>query len=354
MPYCKRCGELCRTEKCHKCGSVIAATSSSTPLVDRWQSRYMGDVLDKKPALSSPLLTPQRRRPTVSGLWESTAKKVAPSPQPSCPGCQKELNGKTVRLPQSQQAYHWACLKCEKCKEPFEETSFHTDDERRIYHPKCAPELRRIQCGRCSQTIRDAYLIIRQRPLHSRCFRCTECQKVLQPSSMYAEHTTLPYCQPCSRQQAQKNSSEPEENFKIVPQFHPPPPHYAKEHEPKSLHKEPALPQQLPQAQPQSVHASSLMSRRGRPLPSFGQSKTCPGCCQRIASVHEERPGPRATRWHLKCLKCTGCSKALDSAATVHDGTGGALDPWCANCLLRNRKKGGDTTINKRVGTFAV
>lgn len=84
-----------------------------------------------------------------------------------------------------------------------------------------------------------------------------------------------------------------------------------------------------------SIKASTLMSSRGRPLPRFGVVRDCPGCSQRIVSVHEEIPGPKAARWHKKCLACDGCSKILDSGATVaEDSETGNLRPWCTTCLV--------------------
>lgn len=84
-----------------------------------------------------------------------------------------------------------------------------------------------------------------------------------------------------------------------------------------------------------SIRPSSLMSSRGRPLPRFGVVRDCPGCSQRIVSVHEEIPGPKAARWHKKCLACDGCSKILDSGATVaEDLETGNLRPWCTTCLV--------------------
>lgn len=86
-----------------------------------------------------------------------------------------------------------------------------------------------------------------------------------------------------------------------------------------------------------SIKPSSLMSSRGRPLPRFGVVRDCPGCNQRIVSVHEEIPGPKAARWHKKCLACDGCSKILDSGATVaEDADTGNLKPWCTTCLVRD------------------
>lgn len=90
----------------------------------------------------------------------------------------------------------------------------------------------------------------------------------------------------------------------------------------------------------EAIKPSSLMSSRGRrPLPRFGVLRDCAGCNQRIYSVHEEIPGPKASKWHKKCLVCTGCNKTLDSGATVHEQEEtNTLNPWCTTCLLSKKK----------------
>jgi hypothetical protein len=88
------------------------------------------------------------------------------------------------------------------------------------------------------------------------------------------------------------------------------------------------------------VKPSLLMSSRGRPLPRFGVVRDCPRCNERITSVHDEIPGPKASRWHKKCLVCTGCTKTLDSGTTVkEDKTTGKLYPWCTTCLVSLYKR---------------
>lgn len=51
-----------------------------------------------------------------------------------CSECNEKLTGKTVRIPNSQLKYHWACLKCKGCNSPFEDTSFFIDSTRNVYH----------------------------------------------------------------------------------------------------------------------------------------------------------------------------------------------------------------------------
>ena len=77
------------------------------------------------------------------------------------------------------------------------------------------------------------------------------------------------------------------------------------------------------------------MSSRGKPLPRFGIIRDCPGCNLRINSFQDEIPGPKAARWHKKCLVCQGCSKGLDSGATVIEvPSTKCLEPWCTTCLV--------------------
>ncbi|KAI8336570.1 hypothetical protein BC941DRAFT_427467 [Chlamydoabsidia padenii] len=42
----------------------------------------------------------------------------------------------------------------------------------------------------------------------------------------------------------------------------------------------------------------------------------------------DESPGPRASRWHKKCLKCIGCNKQMDSAARVFE----QHNKWLVRC----------------------
>ncbi|CDS12276.1 hypothetical protein LRAMOSA04471 [Lichtheimia ramosa] len=285
----------------------------------------------------------------------SLKKPMEPVPEPSlsqkskkkssgpCAACNQPLSGKTVRLPESTTRYHWACLKCAQCQEPFKDTSFYTDSARQIYHPKCytAAMTETQACVRCSADIKEAYLIIHQARMHPKA-------------------SAAAYCQPC----AKKTDKIPDNaETRIVPQLHPPPPPQVNNNPLSptltqsmeslstlaSSHSNgsstPTSPsssqqQQQPIQQQQQVMPSSLMSRRAKPLPKFGMRKVCAGCNQTIASVHDEKPGPRATRWHKKCLCCQGCAKVLDSAAVVHDNpSSGGLDPWCRLCLLANNNK---------------
>lgn len=85
-----------------------------------------------------------------------------------------------------------------------------------------------------------------------------------------------------------------------------------------------------------TVKSSLLMSSRRRPLPSFETTRECPKCGKRITSISEETLGPKASKWHKKCLVCEGCNKMLDSSAAVIENkiTKNILYPLCTTCVV--------------------
>ncbi|KAI9020704.1 hypothetical protein CLU79DRAFT_888176 [Phycomyces nitens] len=380
MTFCNRCGELNCSGKCTRSALFDQKVSAQKPSVDRWQSRYLGSIVGldnlksppSSPALrspkkllkSSPSLGPTRQMPHSKSSKRNlpTLAIIPPVKINNCHSCSKKLVGKTVRLPESDVRYHWECLQCTHCHLPFEDTSFYVDSNKAIYHPKCAPSTYTFRsCTRCSLSITDAYIAIHTSVLHLRCFRCTSCQKVLQPSTIYTDIQGT-FCQQCTNTTLTHDNETLAQHMKIVPQ----PVQLTSRSGPLSMFgsslslmsnqtgstststsacpspssstnrscigSPPPLANSISPAN-EAVPPSALMSTRGRPLPRFGTTKTCPGCCQRIISIHEEKQGPKATRWHIKCLTCTRCSKQLDSAATVIEEKTGA-NPWCSACLL--------------------
>ncbi|KAI8978918.1 hypothetical protein BDB01DRAFT_874382 [Pilobolus umbonatus] len=379
--------------KCEQCNPISKLNApTQRPTIDRWQSRYLDNVIGIE-NLTSPveqehdklIITPvgnntplmKRMSKPFSNLLDSRhislinarlhpAKVACDSPQMrnSCAKCNKKLKGKTVRLPESQIKYHWDCLTCYKCQMPFDTTSFLVDSTKNIYHPECSPLVPVIQsCTRCSLNISDNYLIINASTLHPRCFRCISCQKILHPSSIYTEKNGA-YCQQCTVKELPNDKEILSNLLRIVP--HPQsvgtipssnfqnsksnisfPGDKSRVSSPSlgsprvypvhslpgspSLHTTGVYP--LRSDSIESVKPSTLMSSRGKPLPRFGIVRDCPGCNLRINSFHDEIPGPKAARWHKKCLVCRGCSKGLDSGATVMKSAE-CLEPWCTTCLV--------------------
>ncbi|SAM09118.1 hypothetical protein [Absidia glauca] len=185
MPYCQRCGELGRSDKCQKCGNRLLSNTSAA-------------LLWKKRDSVSPIITPT-----------STITYQPPETVP-CKKCHRPLSGKTVQLPDDDddesgisKTYHWSCLQCVKCSQPFQTPSFYLDSNQHMYHTECvvpSPEDDNPDktCDTCQSTILDKYLNIGTSLFHPKCFRCIGCQGVLTSASIYCyKDQTQTYCSPC-------------------------------------------------------------------------------------------------------------------------------------------------------------
>lgn len=78
---------------------------------------------------------------------------------------------------------------------------------------------------------------------------------------------------------------------------------------------------------------SDIFKSRKKVLPRLGGVRTCARCNESMP-FSDTQPGPNASRWHKKCLRCTGCKKQMDSDAhmTVNKETGLCL-VYCRDCL---------------------
>lgn len=56
----------------------------------------------------------------------------------------------------------------------------------------------------------------------------------------------------------------------------------------------------------------------------------CPSCSLRVVNAFSSVVGPKGKKYHSACLKCSACSKALDSGAKELEGDDGVL--VCADC----------------------
>ncbi|ORZ10513.1 hypothetical protein BCR42DRAFT_333528 [Absidia repens] len=389
MPYCKRCGELGRAEKCKKCGTSFADSFTSASCesdIDRWQScKYLDQVVgpEKTEHPSTKKKWMERRKipsllidkkyriaplDSLSALSSTHPNQHSKQKDPTCSHCHQQLAGKLVQLPdESRKKYHWSCLLCHECHQPFQTTNFYLDSLQNVYHPKCAtaisPTVEKT-CHQCGHHIFDQYIAIHSSVLHPECFQCSECHNVLKPASFYchknqglskssnnSENDNLIVCRPCHQKQSPQdqytitlknatttvNNHNTEGQWFIVPQ-----PLFVQRSTGQLTYHSPTTPttgvdQVVPPVQPSDLMSSKHYSnRKRRPLPQFGTVKVCPGCQNRIESVHEERTGPRAAKWHRQCLVCCSCNKVLDSSAKVHQALENErLIPSCTTCLVR-------------------
>lgn len=78
---------------------------------------------------------------------------------------------------------------------------------------------------------------------------------------------------------------------------------------------------------------SDIFKSRTKNLPRLGGVRTCARCSESMP-ILDTHPGPNATRWHKKCLRCSGCNKQMDSDAhmTMNESSGLCL-VHCRECL---------------------
>ncbi|KAI9009302.1 hypothetical protein CLU79DRAFT_775055 [Phycomyces nitens] len=254
------------------------------------------------PSPSPPPRTPKilPRQPTFSKLPQSGV--LNDPTQSNCSGCHNPLSGTRVKLSIAggDVWYHYECLACETCHEPFSSSEY-ISDGKHFFHPKCRPTVQTPEyaCHGCSKPITNKCLKNGSRLFHPDCFSCYECNSYLPFDEPFYEIQGEAHCEACSRM----------DNL--------------------SVQKEPQ-----PPANPITNNTTVIpqeSTRHSRNTLKLGGAKVCPHCRQSIA-IMDEAPGPRATRWHRRCLQCQGCHKQMDSGANVVEGRSGEWAVWCRGC----------------------
>jgi uncharacterized CHY-type Zn-finger protein len=89
----------------------------------------------------------------------------------------------------------------------------------------------------------------------------------------------------------------------------------------------------------QSNATSNNVYGRSTPIANrfsrLGGTNRCYKCNEPLY-MFEEVPGPRATKWHRRCLVCKLCKKELDSMALMRDDTDG---PYCRLCFTKKGRR---------------
>ncbi|RUP42999.1 hypothetical protein BC936DRAFT_137792 [Jimgerdemannia flammicorona] len=264
---------------------------------------------------------------------------------PQCDRCHESIHGTSVQLPTGE-VFHQSCFTCSKCALEFTESQF-IMNLGRVYHPKCAPmtqvETMGIKCTKCSVPIVGQFIrnnggyyhlkLTNHDDLHYQCFNCAKCDRVISPNTPFTDIKGLHYCDGCATSPLSDVRPDRTPRTRTSPVLGATP-------------RLPILPTRasvddlpsLGSAQP-SVRPSTIFSTRTKPLPKLGGSKVCPRCQKTVGFV-EETSGPRATKWHKKCLGCVGpgCRKQLDSAAIIVED-GGMWMPYCRTCHDKQKQR---------------
>ncbi|KAI9493657.1 hypothetical protein BDB00DRAFT_822017 [Zychaea mexicana] len=254
----------------------------------------------------------------------------------TCLGCGEALlHGSKIKLPSldgDDAWYHYDCLKCAGCRGHFTDSKFVRHGSHAIYHPKCQPapsrtsedekqqQRRHYECYACKQSIKEKCYENGSRTYHPQCFRCYQCHVVLPSDQPFYEAYNEPHCEACisnRRPPSSQTASRP----------------LSRNRPSGSSTSTPLL-----SSQRSLDHPSSVLMNRTRALPKLGGSKTCPRCHTSIA-IMDDTLGPKATRWHKKCLRCAGCSKQMDSGARMSEDADGKWLVHCRACMDKTGSK---------------
>ena len=125
-----------------------------------------------------------------------------PSARPSCRGCGKIIEGKSVKAADGRLTGRWhkACFTCRTCEQPFTTADFYVHAN----HPYCEQhyhEKNGSLCHGCHRGIEGQYLETTsssstgsdEKKYHPRCFTCHDCRMVL--ADDYFEINAKVYCE---------------------------------------------------------------------------------------------------------------------------------------------------------------
>lgn len=90
----------------------------------------------------------------------------------------------------------------------------------------------------------------------------------------------------------------------------------------------------IPQRSSTITSPSDIFKSRSTNLPRLGGCRPCDGCKTELP-VSDSHPGPNATRWHKKCLRCPGCKKQMDSSGHIKTDIMTKMSQvHCRECLV--------------------
>ncbi|KAI9476492.1 MAG: hypothetical protein EXX96DRAFT_577346 [Benjaminiella poitrasii] len=237
--------------------------------------------------------------PTKSSSYQQHSNTQEPSKpvtslsQTPCHYCHRPLGDATtqkkVKVPLGQHNvwFHKSCFLCIKCRKPFQKDDGQQckTDGHAFYHARCEF----VQCEGCQKAIQHDSFKFNDKQFHFDCFRCYANGCPIRLGEPVFELGGHPFCSSCHLL-ATTNTM------------------------------------------PTTNTIASTTSKK-RSLPILGGSKRCPRCKESI-SIMDDTPGPLATRWHKKCLSCATCSKSLDSAAKLRQGSQGESLVYCRSCII--------------------
>ncbi|CAO3697355.1 unnamed protein product [Rhizopus stolonifer] len=249
----------------------LSSNSSLSSVSSTRSSILLSKYNHSRPRLDSDLFQSLSTPP----LTRTPSPEDSPLPKrlESCGYCHQTIDDeRKLKLKLSTGQYVWFHRACFLCSQCHLpfDQTECATDGRSVFHSHCDPQ----RCFGCKKSIsEDAYKFL-DKVYHFSCFTCKGgCNQVITLGQPFFEVNDLPCCATCEER-------------------------------------------------PRTRLGSRL-----------GGSKSCPRCKETIA-IMDDTPGPLASRWHRKCLKCAKCEKQLDSAAQVRYGSKGESLVYCRTCCL--------------------
>ncbi|KAI8975529.1 hypothetical protein BDF20DRAFT_879200 [Mycotypha africana] len=319
-PSQKRLTSIFNPPSASKSTSIGAITSAASSNIVNNINTQAKNLPSSSPSLSTSVRNTASCTSNIMASSPSSSSPISLSGSLSkrpCHNCHQPLGDasqKKVKVPLENKEYAWfhkACFVCKKCSLPFKSNECVTDGHY-FYHPRCDTQQLFSVCQGCQKSIHQDAFQFNNQAYHFQCFKCYHCASHITLGQPVYEMNDKPYCQFCYSNQRIPTASALETA--------------EKEKRQQSTSAEKRLTKALEQQKQQQQHK--------RRLPKVGGSKICPRCQQAI-SFMEDTPGPLATRWHKKCLRCFTCSKQLDSGAKMRQGVNpGESVVYCRNCSI--------------------
>lgn len=137
----------------------------------------------------------------------------------TCAKCGEPTQSEHVKAAGS--TYHPDCFKCENCDKSLLNKSFSTDDKNTLYCPECYTKIFAFKCSVCNNPIvpkegqtKAPRIRALDRDFHPQCFKCEDCDKVLDSRVKGSECWPMRHhilCYKCYRRRQSESESEGEE-----------------------------------------------------------------------------------------------------------------------------------------------
>ncbi|EPB87369.1 hypothetical protein HMPREF1544_05795 [Mucor circinelloides 1006PhL] len=186
-----------------------------------------------------------------------------------------------------------------------------------------APEPTVVMCNTCTKPVTDTCLELSNNFYHKECLLCAGCNKTVPTDRKLIKFQDKLYCDHCTP--ANNKPSTAATTKRAVKSD-------------LKINTDTDI-KDAPRRNSTITTPSDIFKSRKKVLPRLGGVRTCARCNESMP-FSDTQPGPNASRWHKKCLRCTDCKKQMDSDAhmTVNKETGLCL-VYCRDCLDETPKR---------------